>query len=158
MYPGHLYITFVMMTSLITGKPYSEFEGTASISCAFLWIVGSWSQITSATNSFCLAVYRFVIMRYPIVARNKIGDYNLMYIFAVLMLALPSIILYVWMQGAELTKFSMIRNFCTGRNSFMSNIVADYSGRTQADLDQGTEIVFGCSVNVNDIHFLQVKK
>ncbi len=70
-------------------------------------------------------------------ARNTIGDQNLMYIVATAMLATPIAVIYFWIPGMELRGVAVMLNFCTGNTDFMNNVLADYSGRTIAMVRKG---------------------
>ncbi len=65
------------------------------------------------------------------------GDNKLAASLLALMISTASILLYFWVQGIKLTKVAMLLNFCTGRNNFFSNVLADYEGRTVEELKKG---------------------
>ncbi len=48
-----------------------------------------------------------------------------------------SLLIYLWIKGVQTRKVAVVINLCTSRNNVMSNIVADYEGRTAEMMQEG---------------------
>ncbi len=81
-------------------------------------------------------MYEYVV-RWPLLGKDVIGDYNIIFGLLAFMITTAVSLMYFWVQGLNLTKVTMLINFCTGRNNLFSNILAEYEGRTEEDLIKG---------------------
>ena len=149
------------IVSLGAGSPLKNLFGDTW--CWINWFFGVSFYIYSSVNSFGLALYRMVIMRYititvssystytcqyntcifrsPGIAQDQKGDKNLACGIGLFMVTTSTLVMYSWNTGLGLTKVTMLDNFCTGRNNLMSNVIAEYQGRTRDMRLQGKILI-----------------